>query len=341
MKKDFLIGFLLIRGGEKMSKIKIGIVGYGNLGRGVAAGLKNHSDMELIGIFSRRDPSTIPTAAPVFLLDNILDFKNKIDVLILCGGSKSDIPVQGPALAEHFNTVDSYDAHKLIPAYFNQMDKLAKENKNVSVIATGWDPGLFSLNRLMQEAILPQGETYTFWGRGVSQGHSDAVRGVGGVAEAVQYTVPDDFMIEAIKKGKKVDYGPNKAHMRDVYVVLEEDANPLEVEQNIKEMPNYFEGYKTNVNFISKAEFVEKHQSMPHGGRVIRQAETSDEEVSVMEFSLKLDSNPEFTAAVNIAYARAAYKLAQEKQYGARTVLDIPPFYLSAKSKEELIKELL
>lgn len=341
MKKDFLIGFLLIRGGEEMSKIKIGIVGYGNLGRGVAVGLQNHSDMELVGIFSRRDPSTIPTAAPVFLLDDILDFKNKIDVLILCGGSKSDIPVQGPALAEHFNTVDSYDVHQLIPAYFNQMDQLAKENENVSVIATGWDPGLFSLNRLMQEAILPQGETYTFWGRGVSQGHSDAVRGVGGVAEAVQYTVPDDFMIETIKKGKKVDYSPNKAHMRDVYVVLEEDANPLEVEQNIKKMPDYFEGYKTNVNFISKAEFVEKHQSMTHGGRVIRQAETSDEEVSVMEFSLKLDSNPEFTAAVNIAYARAAYKLAQEKQYGARTVLDIPPFYLSAKSKEELIKELL
>lgn len=324
-----------------MDKIKIGIVGYGNLGRGVEVGLKNHPDMELVGIFSRRDPSTIVTDSPAFLLDDILDFKGKIDVLILCGGSKSDIPVQGPALAEHFNTVDSYDTHKLIPAYFEKMDTLAKENKNVSVIATGWDPGLFSLNRLMQEAILPNGETYTFWGRGVSQGHSDAVRGVEGVKEAAQYTVPDDFMIGQIQDGEKVDYSPKKAHLRDVYVVLEDDADPMQVEKNIKEMPDYFEGYHTNVNFISEEEFVGNHQSMPHGGRVIRQANTSDKEVSVMEFTLTLGSNPEFTSAVNIAYARAAYKLAQEEQYGARTVLDIPPFYLSAKSKQDLIKELL
>lgn len=324
-----------------MSKIKIGIVGYGNLGRGVEVGLKNHPDMELIGIFSRRDPSTITTESPAFLLEDILEFKGKIDVLILCGGSKSDIPVQGPALAEHFNTVDSYDTHKLIPAYFTKMNLLATENKKVSVIATGWDPGLFSLNRLMQEAILPNGDNYTFWGRGVSQGHSDAVRGVKGVAKAAQYTVPDEYLIGEIKKGEKVDYSPKKAHLRDVYIVLEEDANPIEVEKNIKEMPDYFEGYHTNVNFVSEEEFMENHQSMPHGGRVIRQAHTSDDEISVMEFSLILGSNPEFTAAVNIAYARAAYKLAQEKEYGAKTVLDIPPFYLSSKSKEELIKELL
>lgn len=324
-----------------MSKIKIGIVGYGNLGRGVEVGLQNHPDMELVGIFSRRDPSTIASKSPAFLLDDILDFKEKIDVLILCGGSKSDIPVQGPALAKHFNTVDSYDTHKLIPAYFNQMDQLAKENENVSVIATGWDPGLFSLNRLMQEAILPNGDTYTFWGRGVSQGHSDAVRGIAGVAEAAQYTVPDKYMIGEIQKGEKVDYTPKKAHMRDVYVVLEEDADPIAVAENIKKMPDYFEGYHTNVNFISEEEFAENHRSMPHGGRVIRQANTSEEEVSVMDFSLKLGSNPEFTSAVNIAYARAAYRLAKEKQYGARTVIDIPPFYLSSKSKEELIKELL
>ncbi len=324
-----------------MSKIKIGIVGYGNLGRGVEIGLKNHPDMELVGIFSRRDPEKVMTKSPVFLLDHLLEFKQKIDVLILCGGSKSDIPKQGPAVAEHFNTVDAYDTHKLIPDYFNKMNQIAKDHKNVSVIATGWDPGLFSLNRLMQEAILPNGDTYTFWGRGVSQGHSDAVRGVKGVAEAVQYTVPDDFMIGEIQKGKKIDYSPNNAHMRDVYVVLEEDADPIAVEKEIKEMPDYFEGYDTNVNFISEEEFKENHQSMPHGGRVIRQANTSADEVSVMEFTLNLGSNPEFTAAVNIAYARAAYKLAQEKQYGARTVLDIPPLYLSAKSKEELIKELL
>lgn len=324
-----------------MSKIKIGIVGYGNLGQGVERGLKNHPDMELIGIFSRRDPSTLDMNSPAFLLDDILEYKEKIDVLILCGGSKSDIPTQGPALAEHFNTVDSYDTHMLIPEYFNKMDKITKENENVSVIATGWDPGLFSLNRLIQEAILPNGDTYTFWGRGVSQGHSDAVRGVEGVAKAAQYTVPDDFMIGEIQEGKKVDYSAKKAHMRDVYVVLEEKADPTGVKKNIKEMPAYFEGYETNVHFISEKEFNENHSAMPHGGRVIRQANTSTDEIAVMEFSLKLDSNPEFTSAVDIAYARAAYKLAKEKQYGARTVLDIPPYYLSSKSKEELIKDLL
>lgn len=324
-----------------MTKIKIGIVGYGNLGKGVEIGLKNHPDMELFGIFSRRNPLTLKTQSPAYLLDNILNYKEKIDVLILCGGSKSDIPVQGPALAEHFNTVDSYDTHELIPEYYKKMNKITKENKNVSVLATGWDPGLFSLNRLYQEAILPDGKTYTFWGRGVSQGHSDAVRGVEGVVEAAQYTVPDSFMINEIQKGKQVNYTAKKAHTRDVYIVLSEDANPNLVEKNIKEMPDYFEGYETNVNFISQKEFNEKHRSMPHGGRVIRQANTSKEEVSVMDFSLKLDSNPEYTAAVSIAYARAAYKLAKENKYGARTVLDIPAYYLSAKSKEELIKELL
>lgn len=324
-----------------MNKIKIGIVGYGNLGRGVEIGLKNHPDMELVGVFSRRDPSELGTQSAAYSLDDILDFKEEIDVLILCGGSKSDIPTQGPALAEHFNTVDSYDMHDLIPRYFKEMDQIAKENDHVSVIATGWDPGLFSLNRLIQEAILPAGDTYTFWGRGMSQGHSDAVRGVEGVANAAQYTVPDHFMIDEIQKGKKVDYSPRKAHTRDVYVVLEENADPLQVEKEIKEMPGYFEGFQTNVNFISQTEFAVNHQAMPHGGRVIRQANTSTDEMAVMDFSLNLDSNPEFTSAVNIVYARAAYRLAKEKKYGAHTVLDIPPFYLSAKSKEELIKELL
>lgn len=324
-----------------MNKIKIGIVGYGNLGRGVEIGLKNHPDMELFGIFSRRDPASLGTESPAFHLDDILNYKEEIDVLILCGGSKSDIPVQGPALAEHFNTVDSYDTHMLIPEYFKKMNQIASANEKVAVVATGWDPGLFSLNRLIQEAVLPKGDTYTFWGRGVSQGHSDAVRNVEGVAYAAQYTVPEDFMIEDIKKGRKVDYSPRKAHIRDVYAVLEEDANPVKVEETIKEMPGYFEGYQTTVSFISEKEFKEKHESMPHGGRIIRRANTSPEEVSVMEFSLKLDSNPEFTSAVSIVYARAAYKLAQEKEYGARTVLDIPPYYLSAKSKEDLIKELL
>lgn len=324
-----------------MDKIKIGIVGYGNLGQGVEVGLKNHPDMELVGIFSRRDPKTLNTQTPAYLLQDILNFKDKIDVLILCGGSKTDIPKQGPSLIEHFNTVDAYDTHAEIPKYYNKMNLLAKENQKVAVISTGWDPGLFSMNRLMQEAILPDGKSYTFWGRGVSQGHSDAVRRVKGVKEAAQYTVPDEMMINKILAGEAVDYNQKDAHNREVYVVLEEDANPTEVEDEIKEMPNYFAGYQTGVSFISEEEFKAEHQKMPHGGRVIRQGKTSDDAVSIIDFSLSLESNPEFTAAVNIAYARAAYKLSQTKEYGAKTVLDIPPYYLSSKTREELMRDLL
>lgn len=324
-----------------MDKIKIGIVGYGNLGQGVEVGLKNHPDMELVGIFSRRDPKTLNTQTPAYLLQDILNFKDKIDVLILCGGSKTDIPKQGPSLIEHFNTVDAYDTHAEIPKYYNKMNLLAKENQKVAVISTGWDPGLFSMNRLMQEAILPDGKSYTFWGRGVSQGHSDAVRRVKGVKEAAQYTVPDEMMINKILAGEAVDYNQKDAHNREVYVVLEKDANPTEVEDEIKEMPNYFAGYQTGVSFISEEEFKAEHQKMPHGGRVIRQGKTSDDAVSIIDFSLSLESNPEFTAAVNIAYARAAYKLSQTKEYGAKTVLDIPPYYLSSKTREELMRDLL
>lgn len=324
-----------------MNKINIGIVGYGNLGRGVEVGLKNHPDMELIGIFSRRNPETLDTGSPAYHLDDLLDFKEKIDVLILCGGSKTDIPKQGPALIKYFNTVDAYDTHAQIPEYFNTMNEIAKENKKVSVIATGWDPGLFSMNRLIQEAILPKGNSYTFWGRGVSQGHSDAVRRVEGVKEATQYTVPDEIMINKILEGETVKYNQKDAHVREVYVVLEEEANPAEVEKAIKEMPDYFVGYRTSVIFISEEEYRKEHSNMSHGGRVIRQGNTSDDAISVIDFSLSLESNPEFTAAVNIAYARAAYRLAQKEEYGARTVLDIPPYYLSSKSREELIRDLL
>lgn len=324
-----------------MTQIKIGIVGYGNLGRGVEAGLKKHPDMELVGIFSRRDPKDLDTTAPAYIIDDILDFKEKIDVLILCGGSKTDIPKQGPALAEHFNTVDAYDTHALMPKHFAVMDEVAKENKNVSVIATGWDPGLFSLNRLIQEAILPAGETYTFWGRGLSQGHSDAVRRVSGVKKAAQYTVPDALMIEDIQAGKKVEYDQKNAHVREVYAVLEAEADPVMVEKTIIEMPDYFEGYRTSVSFISEEEFEANHQGMRHGGHVIRQGQTSDDMISTIEFGLTLESNPEFTAAVNIVYARAAYKLAEAEQYGAKTVFDIPPIYLSSKSHDEIIKNLL
>ena len=324
-----------------MSKIQIGIVGYGNLGRGVEVGLNKHSDMELVGIFSRRDPKILDTNSPAYSIDDILEFKEKINVLVLCGGSKSDIPKQGPELIEHFNTVDAYDTHAQIPEYFEKMNGIAKDNKNVSVISTGWDPGLFSMNRLIQEAILPAGDTYTFWGSGVSQGHSDAVRGVDGVKKGVQYTVPDELMIERIQEGEEVDYTAKDAHARAVYVVLEEDADPATVEKEITEMPDYFADYNTSVSFISDEEYAEEHEDMPHGGRVMRRGHTSDDHHSVMEFSLNLGSNPEFTAAVNIAYARAAYKLSENEEFGARTVLDIPPHYLSSKSREELIKELL
>lgn len=324
-----------------MSKIRIGIIGYGNLGRGVEVGLKNHPDMELVGIFSRRDPKELEIDSPAYLLDDISDFKDKIDVLILCGGSKTDIPEQGPALIEHFNTVDAYDTHNLIPEYFQTMTEIAEKNETVAVISTGWDPGLFSLNRLIQEAILPKGQTYTFWGRGVSQGHSDAVRRVEGVKAAAQYTVPDEELVNDILEGESVEYNQKNAHVRDVYVVLEADADQEKVEKTIKEMPDYFEGYRTSVTFITEEEYNEKHTDMPHGGRVIRQGHTSDDAMSVIDFSLALESNPEFTAAVNIAYARAAYKLAKEKEYGARTVLDIPPHYLSSKTREELIRDLL
>ena len=323
------------------NKIKVGIVGYGNLGRGVEVGLKNHPDMELVGIFSRRDPANLKTDSPGFLYADILEFKDKIDVLILCGGSKSDIPEQGPELAKYFNTVDAYDTHALIPEYFEKMNGIGKENERASVIATGWDPGLFSLNRLLQEEILPAGDTYTFWGRGVSQGHSDAVRRVEGVKKAVQYTVPAEWMVKGIQKGEKVEYSPKKAHRRDVFVVLEEDADPLKVEESIKTMPDYFEGYKTIVGFISEEEFQTEHNNMPHGGRVMRRGKTSEDNTSVIDFSLNLESNPEFTAAVMIVYARAAYKLAQNKQFGTHTVLDVPPHYLSSRSREELIQDLL
>lgn len=324
-----------------MTKIQIGIVGYGNLGRGVETGLTHQDDMTLIGIFSRRDPETLETDSPTYSLDDILDFKDKIDVLILCGGSKSDIPEQGPALAEHFNTVDAYDNHSQMTEYYEKMDTVSTNNDTVSVIATGWDPGFFSMNRLLQEAILPKGDAYTFWGPGLSQGHSDAVRGVKGVKKGAQYTVPDEDMVESIQKGEKVNYKSVAAHNRKVYVVLEEDANAEEVENTIINMPDYFAEYSTEVFFISEAEFNEKHQNMSHGGRVMRQGQTSTEHMSVIDFSLNLESNPEFTAAVNIAYARAAHRLADEKQFGTKTVFDVPPIYLSPRSKAEIIKKML
>lgn len=321
--------------------INIGIVGYGNLGRGVEANLKNAPDMNLVGIFSRRNPDTLDTEATAYHMDDILNFKDKIDVLILCGGSRSDIPEQGPALAEHFNTVDSYDNHSQIPNYFESIDTVAKAHKYVSIIATGWDPGLFSLNRLIGEAILPKGDTYTFWGEGLSQGHGDAVRRVEGVKDGVQYTIPNTELIDQIHAGETVEYTSKSAHNRDVYVVLEEGADAEKVKNDIVTMPDYFEGYQTEVTFITGEELHANHAGLPHGGRVIRSGETSPDMQQVYEFGLNLGSNPEFTAAVNVAYARAAYKLHQEGLSGAQTVFDIAPKYLSPKSAADLRKELL
>lgn len=321
--------------------IKVGIVGYGNLGRGVEVNLKNAPDMELVGIFTRREPSSINTDSPVYALESIYDFKDKMDVVILCGGSRTDIPEQGPMLAEYFNTVDSYDNHVQIPIYFASMDHVAQANRTVAVIATGWDPGLFSLNRLLGEAILPQGESYTFWGKGLSQGHGDAVRRVKGIKDAVQYTIPNQDLIDQINRGEEIVYDSHSAHTREVFAVLEEGADATSVENEIKSMPDYFENYETTVHFITEAELKADHQGLPHGGHVIRSGYTSEENHHLYDFKLQLDSNPEFTAAVNVAYARAAARLAREGVIGAKTVFDIAPAYLSPFDGEELRQRLL
>lgn len=321
--------------------IKIGIVGYGNLGKGVETELALSQDMELVGIFSRRDPKTVKSSSAVYHMDDLEQFKDKIDVLILCGGSRSDIPEQAPVLQKLFNTVNSYDNHAEIPAHFDTINEIALENNNVGVVATGWDPGLFSLNRLVAESVLPKGETFTFWGKGVSQGHSDAIRRVNGVKFGVQYTIPNDNLIAQIKAGEEVAYTKTSSHKRVCYVVPEEGADKEAITENIKTMKDYFEGYETEVHFIDEAEFNQNHTGMPHGGHVIRRGYTDDNHTAVYEFNLDLESNPQFTAAANVAYARAAYRLAQESNYGAKTVFDIAPAYLSPKSGAELRKELL
>ncbi len=317
--------------------IRIGIVGYGNLGKGVEIGISQRPDMELVGIFTRRDMKDTGDVK-FYNYKDILEFKDKIDVLILCGGSANDIPEQAPFLAEHFNTVDSYDNHNKIPEYFEKINSITTENKKTSVISSGWDPGLFSINRVLAESILPSGETYTFWGRGVSQGHSDAVRRVEGVAAAAQYTIPNTELIENIKAGHSVKYTGHSAHKRHCYVVLEEGANAEKVRDAIVNMPDYFVGYETKVDFISMEEYEAHHKGMPHGGVVIRRGYTDDEHMSIYEFSLELASNPEFTAAVSLAYARACYNLHANGEYGAKTVLDIPLRYLSPKPYDELLK---
>lgn len=328
-----------------MDKIRIGIVGYGNIGRGVELAVARNEDMELRAVFTRRDPSAVKIhtdGAAVKHMDDMLSMKDEIDVMVLCGGSATDLPVMGPKIAADFNTIDSFDTHARIPEYYADMDKAAKEGGKIGIISVGWDPGMFSLNRLYAEAILPQGSTYTFWGKGVSQGHSDAIRRVEGVKNGIQYTVPVEAAVDRVRSGSEPVLTTREKHLRECYVVPEEGADLAAIETAIKTMPNYFDEYDTTVTFITEEELKAKHSSMPHGGFVIRSGESGEAgNKHIIEYSLKLDSNPEFTASVLICYARAAYRLANAGECGARTVFDIAPALLSMKTPEELRAGLL
>lgn len=326
------------------NQIRVGIAGYGNLGRGVEAAVQQSPDMRVCGVFSRRDPATVQllnAEIPVHPLERVADFRDEIDVMILCGGSKSDLPGQGPQMARLFNCVDSYDTHASIPEYYESVDQPARETAHVYLLSCGWDPGLFSINRLVGEAILPQGETYTFWGKGLSQGHSDAVRRVPGVKAGVQYTIPSLDAIERVRSGELPQLATRDKHVRECYVVLEEGADAAQVREAIVSMPAYFADYDTRVNFIDEQTLVAEHSAMPHGGFVIRSGKSVLDNDQVMEFSLKLNSNPEFTASVLVAYARAVHRLARVGELGAKTVFDIAPGLLSPKSPAQLRKELL
>ncbi|GEN82274.1 meso-diaminopimelate D-dehydrogenase [Sporosarcina luteola] len=325
------------------SKIKIGIVGYGNLGKGVESAISQNDDMELLGVFTRRTPSelSVKSGVPVLSLNDIHSYENDIDVLILCGGSKNDLPEQGPELSKSFNTVDSFDTHAKIPEYFDAVDASAKPNGKTAIISVGWDPGLFSINRLYGESILPNGATYTFWGKGLSQGHSDAVRRINGVKGAVQYTIPVEAAVDKVRNGSLPQLTTREKHTRECFVVLEEGADATTVEQAIVTMPDYFSDYDTTVHFISEAQLKEEHSAMPHGGFVIRSGKSGEDSNQVMEFALKLESNPEFTSSVLVAYARAAYKMNKNGEVGAKTVFDVAPGLLSPKSSQQLRKEIL
>lgn len=329
-----------------MSTIKVGIVGYGNIGRGVEAAITQSPDMELVAVFTRRAPETltIETAtAKVEHMDALLNYKGIIDVMILCGGSATDLPVQGPELAANFNTIDSFDTHARIPEYFESVNEKALEAGTTSIISVGWDPGLFSMIRMMSGAILPVGEDYTFWGKGVSQGHSDALRRVEGVKNAIQYTIPMDEAVESVRRGDNPELTTRQKHLRECFVVAEEGADLAAIENTIKTMPNYFADYDTIVNFVSEEELKANHSKMPHGGFVFRTGVTGLEEENkqIIEFSLKLDSNPQFTANVLVAYARAAVRMNKEGMKGTKSVFDVPLSYLSAKSNLELMRDLL
>ena len=327
-------------------KIRIGILGYGNLGRGVELALRQNPDMELVAFFTRRAPETLKTCSPeipVYHVDAVPSMQDKLDVLILCGGSAKDLPVQSPMYAKLFNIVDSFDTHARIPEHFANCDVAAKEGGHIALISAGWDPGMFSLQRLLGNCILPDGKDYTFWGKGVSQGHSDAIRRIDGVKDGKQYTVPVPEALDRVRAGENPCLTTREKHTRECYVVAEEGADLDRIENEIKTMPNYFADYDTTVNFISQEELDKNHKGIPHGGFVIRTGVTGEacETKQMIEYSLKLGSNPEFTASVIVAYARATYKMAKEGMSGAKTVFDVPPAYLSPKSPEELRKELL
>lgn len=326
-----------------MKQIRIGIVGYGNLGRGVEKAAVANPDMELVAIFTRRNPATLHAASgvPMVSLSQIEQYVGKVDVMILCGGSATDLVEQTPAITKWFHTIDSFDTHANIPKHFAAVDKVAKAHNTCSIISCGWDPGLFSLNRLLMEAVLPQGSTYTFWGEGVSQGHSDAIRRVEGVAKGVQYTVPVEAAMQQARQGTNPALSTQDKHIRVCYVVPEEGADLEKIRQDIVTMPHYFADYRTQVHFISQEEFLRHHTAMPHGGTVIRTGTTGDDTLQRIEFQLKLGSNPAFTGGVLAAYARAAVRLSQEGKSGAFTVFDVPFGYLSPKSSGELMAELL
>ena len=326
--------------------IKVGILGYGNLGRGIECAIKQNSDLELTAVFTRRPPESVKILhenVPVYHIDNILDHKDQIDVLILCGGSATDLPAQTPEYAKYFNVVDSFDTHAKIPEHFKNVDTSAKLGQKVAVISCGWDPGMFSLNRLYASAILPNGNDYTFWGKGVSQGHSDAIRRIEGVVDGKQYTIPKEEALAAVRSGQNPNLTTREKHLRECFVVAAEGADKERIENEIKTMPNYFADYDTIVHFITLEELKRDYSGIPHGGFVIRSGNTGweEENTHIVEYSLKLDSNPEFTASVIVAYARAAYKMYKEGSVGCKTVFDIPPVYLSSKSPETLIAEML
>lgn len=326
--------------------IRIGILGYGNLGRGVECAIKHNPDLELTAVFTRRDPASVKIlteTAKVYHVDEAVKMKDDIDVMILCGGSATDLPVQTPEFAKYFNVVDSFDTHARIPEHFAAVDKAAKENGKTALISAGWDPGMFSLNRLYANAIMPAGKDYTFWGKGVSQGHSDAVRRIEGVADARQYTTPVEKALESVRNGENPELTTREKHTREVFVVAKEGADKAKIENEIKTMPNYFDEYDTTVHFISEEEMKRDHAGLPHGGFVIRTGKTgwNDEHDHVIEYSLKLDSNPEFTSSVIAAYARAVYRMNKEGQTGCKTVFDVAPAYLSAQSPEELRAHML